>query len=610
MKNVTVKAGVARYMSEIPEFKDGLPEGIIAKGVTDAGGTMVTLLCDGNYIIVCPTIDLVDSIVMDTNNKYKVLAVKGGVDYSDFINYATSNSVHKIAVTYNSLPKLKRWIEDAGYDISTYPVLVDEYHLLLEDIGFRERAIFNLTKTLSAFPRVSYMSATPINDSFSSIAFPGLAKTKVIWDKSRIVHIKPLRIKTPNVYKATVKTIDMFKAGKLSLTDYTGKTQEVKQLYIFMNTVSGIAQVVKTAKLDESEVKVVCSDNIRNKLVLGDIVQDRASSPDKSINFFTKKSFQGCNMFSNNALVIVVSDGNKKHTLVDIQTSMYQIVGRLRSNATYDNCFKNTVWHIFSTARKVQDITEFHTLLDVLRKETRVYIKVFNSLTPIEKTVLDKYDPSDGLLCALDRANMVMEYVPLKEAYMIYQYELSNHIYKTGANLLNSYKNNGYDVADKQIWTDQSKITLEMVTTVDFKRLIKLYIDLHSSLLSILENYETIDELDREYPIFLEAITILKPEGIATCKYQEASIRKALVAKHPDMLNSVFTKFHGTVGNGFISSAKAKEILSGIYTELCLTTTPVPTVLKECKWLEVTDSVVRDGSKLVRGFNIKAIDSK
>ena len=49
---------------------------------------------------------------------------------------------------------------------------------------------------------------------------------------------------------------------------------------------------------------------------------ESVSKPNKIINFFTKKCFQGCNLFTNNGLVIVASDGYRKNTLVDIATTM------------------------------------------------------------------------------------------------------------------------------------------------------------------------------------------------------------------------------------------------------------------------------------------------
>ena len=53
MEITTIYGGDARYLSELPDFKDGLPHGIVNKTKTDVGGTYVAANCRSNYIIVC-----------------------------------------------------------------------------------------------------------------------------------------------------------------------------------------------------------------------------------------------------------------------------------------------------------------------------------------------------------------------------------------------------------------------------------------------------------------------------------------------------------------------------------------------------------------------------
>lgn len=151
----------------------------------------------------------------------------------------------------------------------------------------------------------------------------------------------PTRIKTGNVYKTTIALINEFNSG-LSL-EHNGINTPVAELYIFLNSVNGIKEILSNCQLTNEDVKVVCSDTIRNNTVLGEIQISKTISPNKRINFFTKKGFQGCNLFTNNGLIVVVSDGKKAHTLIDVETTMYQIVGRLRTNKDYDNIFKDRI---------------------------------------------------------------------------------------------------------------------------------------------------------------------------------------------------------------------------------------------------------------------------
>ena len=135
---IIINGGNARYLSELPEFQDGLPHGIVNKTKTDVGGTYVAANCRYNYIIVCPFRDLVDSISADKNNKYDVFKCYGGVREHQFRKYIKEHKIYKIAVTYDSLDKLLKWMDGKTDGCK---VLIDEYHLILEDMDYRELAI-------------------------------------------------------------------------------------------------------------------------------------------------------------------------------------------------------------------------------------------------------------------------------------------------------------------------------------------------------------------------------------------------------------------------------------------------------------------------------------
>ena len=69
----------------------------------------------------------------------------------------------KIMTTYDSVPKVCGILTSLGYDpYETMHLCIDEWHLLLNQYSFRNRAIRNLLETARDFDRVTYMSATPI----------------------------------------------------------------------------------------------------------------------------------------------------------------------------------------------------------------------------------------------------------------------------------------------------------------------------------------------------------------------------------------------------------------------------------------------------------------
>ena len=348
MNQITINGGSLRYLSELPQFKNGLPDGIINKTKPDVGGTYIAANCDKNYIIVCPFKDLVDSIAADTNNKYEVFKCYGGIYEADWRKYEKSHTIKKIAVTYDSFSKkLVKWINPEDYC-----VVVDEYHLLLSEMDYREDAINGLIETIKSFKHYSFLSATPIDIDFEVDAFKNLPHYKITWDESDTV--KVFRFKASRLIAGVANFINKFLKEGISING-----TDVEQLFIFFNSVTGIEQIVRTLDLNPDTVKICCANTKRNRLILNEYEVEPVTNPNKKLNFFTKKGFQGCNLFSNNALVVVVSDGFRDSSLIDISTTLEQIVGRLRENKEYHNIFRNFLIHFYSTNNHIMSNDEF-----------------------------------------------------------------------------------------------------------------------------------------------------------------------------------------------------------------------------------------------------------
>lgn len=143
---------------------------------------------------------------------------------------------------------------------------------------------------------------------------------RVEWNQRMPITVR--KIKATNLSKGLCKLIRIFNEEGFVLPDINGEEKEVEQLFIFLNSVTTIKQVVESLALDQDEVKICCATRQRNILILGEYPIESVISPNKRINFFTKKCFQGCNLFSNNGLVIVASDAYRTQTLVDISTTM------------------------------------------------------------------------------------------------------------------------------------------------------------------------------------------------------------------------------------------------------------------------------------------------
>lgn len=141
---------------------------IFNKGKTGCGGTEVAINQRGHTIIAMPFVNLVkNKEIPNERRQYEVFGVHGEVSTQDITDYANSRETLKLLVTYNSLPRLVETLSASGYNVyKDFFLLVDEYHLLFNSYSFRHKPIKQLLEVAGNFERVTYMSATPIEEEF------------------------------------------------------------------------------------------------------------------------------------------------------------------------------------------------------------------------------------------------------------------------------------------------------------------------------------------------------------------------------------------------------------------------------------------------------------
>lgn len=504
----TIYAGNARYLSELSEFQDGLPHGIVNKTKTDVGGTFCAVNCRYNYIIVCPFRDLVDSISADKNNKYAVFKCYGGVRENQFRKYIKDHKIYKIAVTYDSLDKLLKWI---GNNTNGWKILIDEYHLILEDMDYRESAIMRMCWSIHKFNHYTFLSATPIDEDYEIDFFKILPHYKVVWPQGLPITVK--KIKATCLPLGLAKYIRMFKEEGIYLPDVNGERRRVEQLFIFLNSVTTIKQIIDTLELEEDEVKICCAQRQRNRLILGRFKRESAISPNKRINFFTKKSFQGCNLFSNNGLIIVASDVHRTQTLVDITTTMEQISGRLRENDEYHNIFRNTMVHIYSTNNNILSQEEFETVM-LRREEAATHLLTLQAKADKEElnTLIKRVNIENDIL-SIEEGRLVRN--ELKKIAFIRKQKI-REAYKNGINLRAAYNKSEKFVQTKQAYWDEFDLQLARAVTISYEKLLKDYLE-HPS-----EQYEI------EYPEFKDFRLYLKETEMNSLRWNKERMMKAV----------------------------------------------------------------------------------
>ena len=578
MKQEIINGGNARYLGELERFKDGIPFGIVNKTKTDVGGTYVAANCSSNYIIVCPFKDLVDSIAADKNNRYEVFKCYGGVREYQFRKYIKNNTTYKIAVTYDSLPKLIRWLSGT----EGWKVLVDEYHLILEDMDFRYDAINGLMEEIQKFKYYSFLSATPIDLDFEIDFLKQLPHYKVQWNG--VTKITPIRYKVTQLTKGLARFIQIFLDEGISLPDINGNVNKVEELYIFINSVTSIKQIADTLKLNPNDVKICCADRIRNNKLLGEYQIESVSSPNKKINFFTKKCFQGCNLFTNNGLIIVASDAYRTQTLVDISTTMEQIAGRIRINDEYQNIFRNVIVHLFSTNKNVMSDEEFEMLMQDKEKEADKLLSGWSKLDKEERQTYIKRMNLDTELVSIINGKMV--YNNLKKQSFIYKQALRK-IYRDGISIRDSFmQSEKFELTNQNEWEDFN-IKLAKAMTVSYEQLLKDYLDSPS------ESYE------QEYPEFPLIKRYLKESEMNTLRWNREKMLKAVEDKK--LIDKVFLAIYQP---GFISNQELKSKLKDEFGRLGIKLSPKATLIENCTLYNVEKASRKIDGKTVSGYEL------
>ncbi|KAA2373296.1 hypothetical protein [Alistipes shahii] len=344
-------------------------------------------------------------------------------------------------------------------------------------------------------------------------------------------------------------------------------------LHIFVNSVEFIAKVIDTLKLAPEAVKVVCSTSgesrQENQRKLGNAYPiGQPSDPAKKINFYTSTCFEGCDIYDENGVTFIVSDGNKSHTLLDISTLFTQICGRLR-----DSKYKGEIIHVYSTTKYSRDVTldEFVAATKKTLQEAVQYADEINSLsdTAREKT-LSKIKYINEQYVRIEDNRLVVD---KNFANMdIVNFKICRHIYRTYVNLTNELQRNGYMITRHTFSEIMEKIENKANARVTFKELFDEYHRLKTTrpFFSLDNHEELCTRIALKYPLVKQAYDELGTAKVQALKYHVGNIRRELTKqvrlpseyKIVKMIDTVFPK------QMFISKSKAKSELQRIYDDL------------------------------------------
>lgn len=579
----------------VSEFMTKLPSGIFNKKETGCGATHLALTNSLNTIVAVPTIELIKNKMAQLNGLFGVYS---GVDQYTFNthvkNQLNNNQAIKLMVTYDSLPKMIKWLESfKELNPGDFKIVIDEYHLLLSAYSYRDKAIRNLLKLTSElgkeFDNITYLSATPLDAEYTPTELVNVQTTELIW--GNVVKVRPCRMKCNKPLNG-IKNIIQDHLVNTYTQIGEGKA---KELYIFLNSVNAIKDIIDDLNLDNSQVKVVCSDTNANKEKLDTIKISSALDVNKPITFITSKAFMGADFYSTSGLIIIVSCNNKKSTMLDIATDITQISGRIRNK---DNEFKNMILHIYNTGTSEMTREEWESEMNNRKMNSLIQIQSYNEM-------------SDTVRAAW-RLNVEMEleerYIYVNENDMLafdefkmksqdFNFKIVNEVYTNGLSIREAYANNGFDVKAAQIFVNLEEGTLLNKTSRSFKDIAKKYIDLQNGEYNE-EIRVKIANLEREEPLLKQVYVKLGLGAFETHKFNQTSLKEALYAVSDEVNNALASILNGHFkSNVFYKLADIKEFLKEQYETLKLKKTAKATDLEQ--WFEVSFESKRiDGNKV------------
>ena len=546
------------------EFLTDLPKGILNKGATGVGGTEMALKSPESYIIAVPTIEI---IINKKNQNPEIIGVYGAVKQKEFAQQVRSRLKYKIFTTYDSLPKTIKWLKGLGIDPYKTRLLVDEYHKILSDYSYRDVAIDNLLKQASKFEYVTYLSATCLKPKFTPKILEALDYTEVKWTTKQL---KLHRKRTPNPFAAVVKIITRYKAN-----NYEQKINGhiSKEAYFFVNSVKSIKDIIDNAGLTQEEVKIICSETDRNQDVLDNFKINNVHDANKPFTFVTSKSFLGVDFYSETGVIYVISNVNRKNTLLDISTDITQIAGRIRN---VNNPFKDTIFHIYNVGVQELSPEEFRKIVDQKVDYTYRQIKMCEAITdPIDRDAfVARYELDiEKDYTYLNTEAKTLEFNELKKLNEEFNYEVIYSIYNNGISIRQGYLDAGFKLEGNQEYEKVEEDFLSSATSISYQAMLKQYVEIVSKDTHLITTRDTdiLEEIERLDPSIKTAVDTLGTSRIRTLRYHKSKINNELYSKCDKVVNSIKNNINKKVDkNKFYSMNECKAILTDIYTILKL----------------------------------------
>ena len=318
------------------------PISFLNKTVCGNGGTtgMVryALENDKGLLVLVPNVSIVKSKECDYCGNEDICCVYGG---SDRFN----PDAQIVIATYDQFPRLLKTLSKTGIKTGTdlfkmkfwagRTIVVDEYHKLIDDSGYRE-ICYKMTEMITKVQSpVILMSATS-NDDYAKM----LRELLPEWI------IRKYTVVYKNEHKEFDTKLQLWEAKKGELKDviYTMLNSENNNhICIFYNSVSDIKKII--GQLNDDRIEVLCSAQSKNKV--GKYYSDKFNDQ-KKLHFMTSAYFTGFDIKTDGCKCVIVTSNEFDYMTIS-DRDIKQIIGRFRIEGGGVRKNENHIWYIKTT---------------------------------------------------------------------------------------------------------------------------------------------------------------------------------------------------------------------------------------------------------------------
>ncbi len=538
-----------------------LPKGILNKGVTGCGATSVAIKDEHKTIICSPRINLIKNKV---SQHYGLLGVWGDIKNEEIVTYLEKSDTPKIMVTYDSMPRLAKLIEDK----TDWRVVVDEYQYLLIDSGFRSDKAIALLDSVNQFDYVTYLSATPIADKYiqQMEQFNDVPYTELIWDKVEKIDVE--RMVSAKPINNAIEIVRNYKKGEFpTIGDAVSK-----ECVIFLNSVTNIANIIHQTNLQPEEVNIIVANTEENIKLLKSMGHEIGTiplegEPHKMFTFCTSTAFAGCDFYSTCASTFVISDNKKVHTSIDIATELVQIAGRQRLSC---NPFRKAIMFIYNVdiGENNTDVfrnaieQKFNDSVDMAEWKNNVPPKLKNKVIKETSEMQNIKKYSDSYVRYDEKSD---RFTVNRWAYLneLFAYDVQHENYLNSIVVKKQLEDSGFEIKGYERLSDYKEQLKCILTKEGFADRMKRYCELRQ-MKETCRFYLASDLMERQYEDLRLYYDRLGFDRIKSLGYKESSLKNELERHYRE--NDIKRRFREVFAVGMrMATEDIKRIMSEVY---------------------------------------------